>query len=385
MKVDIRRGINILLLIIIILCVFAIAVIFIHPDSSNFVEILGIAISAIIGVTSLFFVIKEYKRARNIEEGQFLFNLNQAFIDNEDLKYVYDKIYRESKDPSLHLIEDKDVTKIVSYLTFLETFWTMYTRRIITIEMIDDLFANRFFMMVTNPNVQKLKLVKEYAVYQNIRKLEFTWRQHRIDHNRKNLYEHNSLNKAVAIKVAEDFFYENESNKIYRFKKLDTTHLDDIVALQDEAIRGLGHKKLLYCTSKEEFGEIIETKRNICLGVFLDNQLVGYGFFTFPDPAHFLVYRKRFIFPSLHKRNMYFKVVVVKEAHRNKGIQSAFLKAAKEYASYYGIKRIVATVHPENTVSCHVFEKTKFRLIKTTLVHDNEPRHIYEYSIKHNQ
>ncbi|MDY0373544.1 MAG: GNAT family N-acetyltransferase, partial [Candidatus Izemoplasmatales bacterium] len=130
------------------------------------------------------------------------------------------------------------------------------------------------------------------------------------------------------------------------------------------------------------FEEIIRNESNISLGVFMDDVLIAYCFFTFPKVKESKTYQKRFLLPWLHRRNMYFKVVVVQEQHRNRGIQSAFLKAAKEYASYYKIKRIIATVHPDNKISCKVFEKSQFSLIKTTPVHNNTIRNIYEYKLK---
>lgn len=382
MNVAHKKGFVAFFLTLIIVSVVILVIIFFKPNTNDPLEVIGIIMSSILGVLSLFFVIKEYRRARNIEEGQFIFNLNQAFIGSEDLKDIYIKIYLESKDPSLKLIGEKDITKIVSYLTFLETFWTMYTRGIISIKMIDDLFANRFFLMITNPRVQSLKLVREYSVYQNVRELEYVWRQYRLKNNLKNLYEENSLNKAIAIKVAQDKFFENKANEPYTFQRLSTKHLDQIIALQNEVILGLENEALLLKTPKDTFEEIIRNESNISLGVFMDDVLIAYCFFTFPKVKESKTYQKRFLLPWLHRRNMYFKVVVVQEQHRTRGIQSAFLKAAKEYASYYKIKRIIATVHPDNKISCKVFEKSQFSLIKTTPVHNNTFRNIYEYKLK---
>ena len=71
-----RNIIIIFLLIVITICIIFISIVFIKPDTNSPIELIGITISSIIGVLSLFFVITEYRRARNIEEGQFIFNLN---------------------------------------------------------------------------------------------------------------------------------------------------------------------------------------------------------------------------------------------------------------------------------------------------------------------
>lgn len=371
-------------ILIITLSIIAVAIIFMKPNSESPIEIIGIIISSIIGVSTLIFVIKEYKRARNIEEGEFIVNLNSTFITNDDIKYIYDKIYWESKGDYSNPLGKEDVTKIVSYLTFLETFWTMLERRIITIDMINDLFANRFFMMVTNPSVQDLKLVSEYKVYNNIRKLEQQWRKYRIKKGCAKLFYENAYNKNVALQIANQFYMEKKTTKgivnNFEFKLLNVEYIDQVIKLQDEVIDGLSNSEWLKRTSEEDYKMILEDGENICCGVFDSNELIGYCFLQFPKKS-FLVYKKRFLLPFLHNKCMYFKVVVINEKHRNKGLQSAFLQVALEYAKFYEINRIIATVHPDNKVSNLVFNKSNFALKKTKAVHNNEPRNIYEYKL----
>lgn len=377
-----HRGIFVgFLLVLIILSVTVVAIIFVRPNGGSLIEYVGIVISSVIGVLSLYFVVSEYRRARKIEEGQFLFSLNAEFTNNDDIKFIYDKIYRESRDPRLTLINENDITKIVSYLTFLETFWAMYSRGIINIEMVNDLFANRFFMMITNQNVQKLKLVSEYEKYNNLRRLEKVWREYRITNHFADLYSERSLNRMIALHVAQQFYdYQNNQIKL-EFRNLNIKDLDSVVTLQDEVISTLENPKHLYRTSKEDFVEIVKDSKNLSCGCFDNHKLVAYAFFTFPE-WDFKVFKKRFIMPRLHRGNMYFKVVVVDEAYRNNGIHSSFLEVAKEYAGFYKVKRIIATVHPGNKISNHVFQKSEFELIKVRELHNGEPRNIYEYKLK---
>ena len=170
---------------LLLLGVITISIIFLKPKKDDGVELIGIILSAIIGVSTFLLVFYEYRRVRKIEEGQFIFNLNSEFINNAGTKAIYKKIYNEHLDPSKNLIVEDDVTEIVSYLTFLETFWTLLKRGIIDIKMINDLFSNRFFLMITNKNVQDLKLLKEYHLYHNIRLLEIVWRNYRKEQGLK--------------------------------------------------------------------------------------------------------------------------------------------------------------------------------------------------------
>ena len=301
-----------------------------------------------------------------------------------NLKEIYGKIYYESLDSSVNLINENDIVKIVSYLTFLETFWTMYQRGIISISMINDLFANRFFMMITNKSIQELKLVKEYDKYQNIRQLEQVWRKFRIDNKLENLYSFNSLNKAISIKVARDLFMAKNKSSKYIFKNILESDLEEVMRLQDSVINDLDEMDHLYKTPKDTFKELLSSGENICCGVFNEGKLIAYSFFVFKK-KNFLVYKKRFTFPKLHKDNIYFKVAVVDKPYRNQGIHTVFLEVVKEYAKYYKINRIIATVHPKNTISCHVFDNNNFTLVKVKKVHDNKIRNIYEYRPQNNR
>lgn len=380
MLFDRRKFILVILLIFIVVCVSFILFVFIKPDTSSYIEVTGIVVSSLLGVISLFFVVSEYKRARNIEEGQFISGLNNQFINNIDLKEVFRKLYLENKNPELSEFSENDIPKIVSYLTFLETFWTMYERNILKIDMIDDLFANRFFMMITNKNVQRLRLVANYKIYHNIRKLEEVWRKYRKIKNKENLYPESSLNKAIALKVCEETFFTTVDNKKFNFLILNENNLDEVIKLQEVIINDLEDKSILYKTKIEDFYNILKDGSNISLGLKFDNKLIAYCFFTFPD-KDFYVYKKRFFLYKLMRDSMYFKVVVVEKKYRRRGIHTAFLKMAQNYARNYGIKRIIATVHPNNRTSCHVFENSNFKLKKVKNVHNNEVRNIYEYKL----
>lgn len=366
---------------VLIISVICISIIFLDPKKNDGFEIIGIILSAIIGVSTFLLIFHEYRRLRKIEEGQFIFSLNSEFINNDDTKAIYDKIYNEQKDSSLQLINKNDVTQIVSYLTFLETFWTLRKRGIIDVDMINDLFANRFFLIITNKNVQELKLLKEYHLYHNIRLLEIKWREFRTNKGLKNLYYENSFYRQIPKQIAVNHFYSKDrklkNNTKLTFRIFNTSDLDSIYSLQNDIIKGMEKEELLLKTTKQEFKNLIENEKNVCLGVFSNTNLVAYTFLTYPK-WNFKVFKKRFLFAMFHKNNMYFKVMAVHNDYRNMGISSSFIEVAKKVAALNQTNRIITTVHPENTISNLVMSNNGFKKIKTKKIHKNMPRNIYE-------
>ncbi|MBP5082645.1 MAG: hypothetical protein J6104_00200, partial [Methanomicrobium sp.] len=65
---------------------------------------------------------------------------------------------------------DNDKVSIGIYLIFFETLYYFYKRDLIKIDDINDLFAQRFFIAVHNPDVQKY-LIKNCIFYKNVFKL----------------------------------------------------------------------------------------------------------------------------------------------------------------------------------------------------------------------
>lgn len=88
----------------------------------------------------------ELEMSQRIQEAQFIFELNHAFVENACYAKVYDKLEmadRMQKEVKLKTIE------ISNYLTFFETMYLLLQERVIEIETLDDLFAYRFFYCCT--------------------------------------------------------------------------------------------------------------------------------------------------------------------------------------------------------------------------------------------
>ena len=132
------------------------------------------------------------KRAKDLSEAEFIITLNQNFTTNQDIREVYGKIEANRnglEDP----FTDEDAVKIVHYLTFFETINYLIKRKVLNFDMIDNIFAYRFFVAVHNRHIQSRELVKDDRYYRNIYSLHKSWNEYRKKNNIEIPHEQFSL------------------------------------------------------------------------------------------------------------------------------------------------------------------------------------------------
>ncbi len=157
--------------------------------------------SGIIAALSVVLLGIELFQARKVSEGEFLANLNQMFVENEDYKKAYTlfESYDFESCPDLEL----DNIDISNYLTFFEVFQLLIDRNTLSIDMFDDLFGYRFFIAVHNPYVQKQKLVKLPNNFRNLYRLERDWIKYRTKNGRTVFHDEYSLDKQLSKEAYE--------------------------------------------------------------------------------------------------------------------------------------------------------------------------------------
>ena len=155
--------------------------------------------SGLIVLVSVILLGVELYQSRKISEGEFLANLNQMFVENEDYKIAYTLFekYDFENCPDLEL----ENIHISNYLTFFEVFQLLIDRETLSIDMFDDLFGYRFFIAVHNPYVQKQKLTKSPNNFRNLYILEKKWIELRKKKNLPVFHEEYSLSKVVDEEV----------------------------------------------------------------------------------------------------------------------------------------------------------------------------------------
>ena len=147
-------------------------------------------------------LIYEFDNTKKIEEADFIVNLNQKYIEIPDFQKLIDWLEDNGYDKATaeEMEEKKDVA--IKMLDFFEPFYILLNKKIIDIEVFDDLFGFRFFYVTNNKWIQEKvinnpKIDDNYKYYKNITNLHFKWEALRRSKGGKIPLEDTSMSKAV--------------------------------------------------------------------------------------------------------------------------------------------------------------------------------------------
>lgn len=156
-------------------------------SSETFTLVLSAAESAGL-LFSLVVAIRQLTDSKEIARADFLVELNRTFTESQGNMELYtalqDCVDSKCEKGTCDSEESKctlEIPKVVvsNYLTFFETIYLLERNKVITFEMIDDLFGYRFFLAVHSKYVQQAKLAPQPENFKNIFCLEYEWLQYR--------------------------------------------------------------------------------------------------------------------------------------------------------------------------------------------------------------
>ena len=157
---------------------------------ANYNELIAI-VSALIAIIT---IAKQIDAQQETSEAQFIFDINDKYVSNEDYKHIYTLLdsyqilldtgaSREELDAQEERLNNLSNSQISNYLTFFEVLNLLRLKGSVKLEMMDDLFAYRFFIAVRNPVIYRRKL--KYGNFANIRQLHDEWVAYRVERNLK--------------------------------------------------------------------------------------------------------------------------------------------------------------------------------------------------------
>ena len=172
-------------------------------------------------IVSLFIAIQQLSDSKEIARADFLVELNNSFINNEGNLQLYTALQDCVDNKCCHKnscgTEGKcvvDLPKVVvsNYLTFFETVYLLICNGVITLEMIDDLFAYRFFLAIHSEFVQQQKLATQPENFKNIFCLEYKWLKYR----RETAHKIDSADSVYHRLPLSDLMKTAAQKKLYR-------------------------------------------------------------------------------------------------------------------------------------------------------------------------
>lgn len=140
--------------------------------------------TVVITAIGLLFVYCQIRAARLVAATDFLFRMENEYGDH--FVDVYEKLTPNGdwEDKKSGPKNKKDIAKLEHYLAFLETLQLLRKQGHIGLEMIDRMFAYRFFIAVNNKHVNRLIKDKE-AYWDLLTKLKEDWLKFRKKRNRQ--------------------------------------------------------------------------------------------------------------------------------------------------------------------------------------------------------
>ncbi len=169
-------------------------------------------VSCVLALIVLYPAYKELKVSANNSKGEFILNLHQVYTDNYAYSELFEMCWKNHEnlisDTELLVFLEKHDRDLLNYLTFFESIYLMMIRKVIEMDILDELFGRRFMIVVNNHTVQNFDLVKNKEYYKNVYLLYYKWRKWRSDNGNSELFFFDKSNY-VDLGVASNGFLEN--------------------------------------------------------------------------------------------------------------------------------------------------------------------------------
>ena len=213
------------LIVIIVFALVLVVIAFIRDllslSNESAVSLAIAAIEATGLLVSLIIAVRQLNDSKEISRASFVVELNKTFTESTGNVDLYTAL-QDCVDSNCENMSKcnggkeckLDFPKIVvsNYLTFFETIYLLEKSGALNYEMIDDLFAYRFFLAVHSKFVQQAKLASQPENFKNIFCLEHEWMQYRA----KKAHKIDSDTSVFKINPLKNLMITEEQKAIYR-------------------------------------------------------------------------------------------------------------------------------------------------------------------------
>lgn len=170
------------------------------PEVNNY-----ITIATAIGGFAI--IIVQLRQDHKIKKAEFIYDLNAQFSEDEDIAYIYMKLKQYRDSSGTLKFTGEDGRRMGSYVMFFMIMEYLLQEHLITIDMIDAIFANKFFLFCDNPYTYQYQLRQKQINYP-ILSLYAKWYNYRC---KKNLLP---IVTGYSISDKQSLFQKDENNYI---------------------------------------------------------------------------------------------------------------------------------------------------------------------------
>ena len=170
-------------------------------------DALSETITILTAVIGGFAILYQLRKDYQISKAEFIYSLNDTFSNNAEIAYVYTR---------LKLFRDQEITELTKdegrrmgdYVMFFEIMGYLLDEGMITLDMMDRIFANKFFIFMNNPYTQIYQL-KYSRINRPILELYCKWFNYRKKNDDTELYPTYSLLKF------DDYILKKTNGEVY--------------------------------------------------------------------------------------------------------------------------------------------------------------------------
>ena len=298
----------------------------------------------------------QLKDSKDFNEGSFITQLNDSFNNNEAIQRIYRKL--QMNEP----ISDSDTPDIVAYLTYFETVWVLLKKNILDFDTLDNLFSYRFFLAVTNPDIQRISLIRYDSEYINLYMLEKKWSEYAASHSffKPSPFSLKNVNPNYELLTSGKF----NARKDTIIRKADKNDAKEIHNLMKKVFDGLEDKTLFVCDNEEYvLSQLTETG----FGVVAEHngRIIGSFIARYPDDSPDNLGIDISLSEGELPKVVHFESIVVDEEYRGNNLQQKMILFAEGLVNRKVYRHLLATVSPANAPSLKSFEKNGFSRIVT--------------------
>ena len=180
-----------------------ILVVLIYFSQTYFGDEISELITILTAIAGVIAILYQLRKDYTITKAGFIYSLNDTFSNNSEIVYIY-KLLKEYRDKESIVFTEDDGRRMGDYIMYFEIMGYLLDEDMVTIQMVDKIFSNKFFLFVNNPYTQKYQL-KYSRINKPILELYCTWSNYRLKTGQKELYHKHSLTKFESyIKKADN-------------------------------------------------------------------------------------------------------------------------------------------------------------------------------------
>ena len=151
-------------------------------------------ITAIIGAVALYI---QFKKDKEINEASFIVSFYEQLYNNPELMEILNILNLKANGEDISYIKDKKYSSgIINYLSWIRTLCSLIEREVLTFDIIDEVYAYKFFVATNCKELQDVELVKYAQFNEIIYRVHKEWTAYRKKHGKSILMEETSLDKA---------------------------------------------------------------------------------------------------------------------------------------------------------------------------------------------